>query len=171
MTRVFIEVLYSDGSVVYTITLKEKLYFQTLKKNWDLGVRLKLLHTMLHTKHKVKQGLTAIVSLWLFTSNLHRENCVSRLKCIMTKTDGELGLIREHKSFVSIKKLSVHQTSSLVQSSDCRLPNMVESGHTWTWQVVSNHWTGLYAHWLCKLELLWSNFQPICSYTIPIVIG
>ena len=29
---------------------------------------------MLHTKHKVKQGLTAVVALQLFTSCLNRKN-------------------------------------------------------------------------------------------------
>ena len=90
-------------------------------------MKLKLPHTMLHNKHKVKQGLTAIVIIHF--KSTQRELCV-QTKCIMAKTDGELGLIREHKSFFNIKKLSVHQASSLVQSSDCRLPNMVESGHT-----------------------------------------
>ena len=40
-------------------------------------MRLKLPHTVLHTKHKIKQGLTTVVALQLFTHVLNRENSVS----------------------------------------------------------------------------------------------
>ena len=43
-------------------------------KNWDLCERLKLPQTMLHTEHKIKQGLTIVVALQLLTSSLHRAN-------------------------------------------------------------------------------------------------
>ena len=48
------------------------------QKNSDLVVRLKLPHTILHTKHKVEQGLTTTVALKLFRSSLNRENSESR---------------------------------------------------------------------------------------------
>ena len=62
--------------IVYTITLKEKLIFQA-SGNWELGVRLKLPHTMhaAHYKHKENQELTTVVASQLS----HRENCVPGL--------------------------------------------------------------------------------------------
>ena len=53
-----------NSTVVYTITLKEKVVTVSRhSKNWELNVRLKLPPTMLHTKHKVKQGLATVVPL------------------------------------------------------------------------------------------------------------
>ena len=65
----FTEDLYSDGCLHHNIEGQN---------NSDLDVRLKLPHTMLHTKHKVKQGLTNVVQLQLFTSCLNRQNSESR---------------------------------------------------------------------------------------------
>ena len=59
MNRPFTKDLYSDGAP-YNIEGR------TIK----LDVKLKLPHTMLHTKHKVKQGFTTVVALLLFTYGL-----------------------------------------------------------------------------------------------------
>ena len=61
--RPFTKDLHSDGCLHHNIEGQ---------KNSDLDVRLKLPHTMLHTKHKVKQALTTVISLQLFTSCLNR---------------------------------------------------------------------------------------------------
>ena len=64
--RAFTKDLYSDGCL-HNNTLKEKIIGARHSKIWDLGEKLKLYHTMLHTKHKVKQGLISVVALQLFT--------------------------------------------------------------------------------------------------------
>ena len=72
MNRPFTKDLYSDSCLHHNI---EGESYSCTQKNWDLDVRLKLPHTMLH---RVKQGLTTVVVLQLFTSCLNRENSVSR---------------------------------------------------------------------------------------------
>ena len=59
MNRPLTKDLYSDGCLHHNTEGQ---------KNWDLDVRLKQPHTMLHTKHKVKQGFTTVVALQLFTN-------------------------------------------------------------------------------------------------------
>ena len=49
-------------TVVYMITLKEKV-ITVSRHSKKLNVRLKLPPTMLHSKHKVKRGLTTVVAL------------------------------------------------------------------------------------------------------------
>ena len=70
VNRPFTKDLYSDGCLHHNIEGQN---------NSDLDVRLKLPHTMLHTKHKVKASLATVVRLQLFTSCLNRENSESRV--------------------------------------------------------------------------------------------
>ena len=75
MNRLFTKDLYSDGCLHHNI---EGESCSCTQKNWNLDVRLKLPHTVLHTNHKVKQGLTTVVALQLINSSLNREISVSR---------------------------------------------------------------------------------------------
>ena len=75
MNRPFTKDLYSNGSLYHSI---EGESYSFTQMNWDLDVRLKLPQTMLHTKYKVKHGLTTVVALQLFTPCLNRENSVFR---------------------------------------------------------------------------------------------
>ena len=75
--KAFTKDLYSDGCLHNNLEGESYYSFQTLKK---LGPP-----TMLHTKHKVKQGLTTVVALQLFTSSKHRE---------LSKPTGESGLMQ-----------------------------------------------------------------------------
>ena len=69
------------------------------QRNWYLDVRLNLRipHTMLHPKHKVKRDFTTVVSLQLFTSCLNRENSESRFIKSETHHVQTLRRVRSHK--------------------------------------------------------------------------
>ena len=82
----------------------------------------------------------------------------------MSKPTWEWGLIRQHKWLLA-QKMSAHQSSSLVQSSDCRLPTRNTKGEPYKpdtiYQVLCWHWwkTSAYAAVFIpeKENRLWTN--------------